>query len=170
MNESTTRPRLAMSTRPLDRVLEASAALMLISFIVLVAVTWSRLPDRIPIHFGFRGEPDGWGNRGMVVSLPMIALVLYVILTALARVPHAFNYPYPITPANAERQYRLATRLLLVLKNFLVLAFLAIHCGVLATVMGLQRGLTIWFVPSAVVCIAGTLVWYVISAKRATHP
>ena len=41
------------------------------------------LPARIPIHFGFRGEPDGWGSRKTIWLLPIISAVMVAFLTAL---------------------------------------------------------------------------------------
>jgi len=31
--------------------------------IIYLAFVWNKLPDRVPIHFGFNGEPDGWGRK-----------------------------------------------------------------------------------------------------------
>jgi hypothetical protein len=55
--------------------------------------------------------------------LPIIGLALYLGLSVLTRFPHRYNYPWPITPDNAERQYRLARVFLTVLKAELVWFF-----------------------------------------------
>lgn len=45
------------------------------------------LPARIPIHFGFRGEPDGWGKRGMIWLLPIISVVMVAFVAAVPLIP-----------------------------------------------------------------------------------
>jgi len=54
--------------------------------IVVVAMQgmslWPRLPDRIPIHFGAGGAPDGWSGKNWfsVFGVVIMAAVLLVIL------------------------------------------------------------------------------------------
>jgi uncharacterized membrane protein len=45
------------------------------------------LPPKIPIHFGFRGEPDGWGSRGMIWLLPIISVLMVAFLSAIPLIP-----------------------------------------------------------------------------------
>ena len=49
-------------------------------------IAWSpELPERYPIHFNFRGQPDGWStNRAAWFLLPMISLVLLLLFGAIA--------------------------------------------------------------------------------------
>ena len=36
---------------------------------VTIAMYYPGLPDRIPIHFGIDGQPDGWGDKWMLLLL-----------------------------------------------------------------------------------------------------
>ncbi len=65
-----------------------------------LAVFWySRLADRIPIHFNIRGEPDRWTDEPFVAwfALPVVNTLLLLALVGgsrLARkVPHLWNVP-----------------------------------------------------------------------------
>lgn len=66
---------------------------------VLAVLWYSRLADRIPIHFNFRGEPDRWTDDPFIAwfALPVINLLLLFALVGgsrLARkVPHLWNVP-----------------------------------------------------------------------------
>ena len=100
------------------------------------------------------------------LALPLLAVVLYGFLTVLSRFPHSFNYPVPITPENAGTQYRLAIRLLLVLKTALVGVFFAIYIGVSTTAAGVQRGLSMWFLPVALFCLVCPIGAYLLAASR----
>lgn len=56
------------------------------SVVFLVGVTvknYAILPETIATHFGLRGEPNGWGPRGVVLVMPIIGVFLFVTLTAL---------------------------------------------------------------------------------------
>lgn len=55
--------------------------------LVQAARMYRFLPARIPIHFGFRGEPDGWGSRGMIWLLPILSVVMVAFLSALPLLP-----------------------------------------------------------------------------------
>jgi len=57
-----------------------------ISVVLLVGVTiknYANLPETIATHFGLRGEPNGWGPRGVVLVMPIIGVFLFLTLTAL---------------------------------------------------------------------------------------
>lgn len=56
------------------------------SAVFLVGVTvknYANLPETIATHFGLRGEPNGWGPRGVVLIMPIVGVVLFLTLTAL---------------------------------------------------------------------------------------
>ncbi len=114
----------SVRTRPVPRlrynapewILEAIGVACIVAAFAIIIGNWALLPERIPIHFTVDGEVDGWGSRTAIVTVPCVMTFVYVGLTALVRVPHFFNYPWPITEENAERQYRAARMLLFVMK------------------------------------------------------
>lgn len=161
------RPRPALPFTLADRFFAATALLLLLAFLVTAIAGWNALPDRVPMHFGPNGQPDAWGSRAATLLGLAIAIVIYAVLTALERVPHLFNYPWPITEANAERQYRHARRFLLVLKNLLILLFFAIYAGIWATAVSTRNGLPSWFLIVAMSALCGAIAVYVIIAARA---
>lgn len=52
---------------------------------IYLAVNWSSLPERIPMHFGFDGKPDQFGDKQRAVYIPLsitlAALLVYLLLT-----------------------------------------------------------------------------------------
>jgi hypothetical protein len=44
-----------------------------------MALVYQRLPERLPLHFDMFGQPDRIGERGEVLRLPVVALLLLVI-------------------------------------------------------------------------------------------
>ena len=56
-----------------------------IPFIAAV-IFWDKLPDRMAIHFNFKGEADGFGNKPVgILMLPVINLLIWVLLKFLPK-------------------------------------------------------------------------------------
>lgn len=111
-----TRPVLRLRYTVSEWILEAIGVAGIVAAFALIVANWAQLPERIPIHFTVDGEANGWGSRATLVMVPCVMTFVYAGLTALVRVPHFFNYPWPITEENAERQYRSARMLMFVIK------------------------------------------------------
>ena len=161
------RLRLELPSDGFDVALNLTGALLLAAFLVVVAASWSSLPEQVPLHFALNGQPDGWGSRGGILVLPGVALALFILLSVLARFPHLHNYSMRITPENAERQYRLARRLLHVLKLLIVVLFFAIYLGSWGVAAGRFDGLPgilIWLPLAAIFLMIG---WYMLQSRRA---
>ncbi len=161
------RPRLDLPADGLDMALSLAGALLLAAFLIVVAASWSSLPERMPLHFDLSGQPDGWGSRSAVLVLPGIALAQFLLLTVLARFPHRHNYSVPITAENAERQYRLARRMLHVLKLLMVVLFFAIFLGSWGVATGRFDGLPgvlVWLPLAGIFLLIG---WHMLQSRRA---
>ena len=120
---SKNRPVLPLNRSPFDILLEILAGAGLVWMLGTVILSWSSLPESVPVHFGAGGDPDAWGSKWTFIILPLIGVALYSGLTVLARYPHLYNYPWPITRGNAERQYRLARAFLTLFKAEVVWFF-----------------------------------------------
>ena len=111
------RPRVVPIVGTLDRVLEVCAAAVLVTIVAGSLVSYSRLPDQVPIHFDLSGTPDRWGSRATIFMLPVIAAVVYAIMTAVSRIkPWYWNIPAKVTEENAVRVYAATARLMRVVK------------------------------------------------------
>jgi uncharacterized membrane protein len=110
------RPVISLGLSPVLVTVELLAAIAILLAVLLIVQFWAVLPDRIPIHFGYRGLADAWGDKVTIWILPAVAAIIFAVLTAVSRYPHTFNYPVPITSENARRQYLLGRGLLVWLK------------------------------------------------------
>ena len=138
-------------------------ALIAIPF-AYAAYVYPSLPATIPTHFNYKGEADGFGRKASIVGLPLIATLLYIGLTLLNRVPHIFNFPTPVTPDNALRQYTNATRMIRYLKLILVLVFAGISFQTIQQANGTGEGLGLWFLPLTLVLIFMPLLYFVVKS------
>ena len=110
------RPVISLGLSPVLVTVELLAAIAILLAVLLIVQFWAVLPDRIPIHFGYRGLADAWGDKVTIWIVPAVAAIIFAVLTVVSRYPHTFNYPVPITSENARRQYLLGRGLLVWLK------------------------------------------------------
>ena len=161
------RPRFDLPWDVADRIAESVAAVGLVLLLVAGIVGATSLPRRVPIHFGFDGAPDRWGSPVHLLALPAIGLVLYALLSLLARFPHVYNYPWPITAVNARRQYFLARRLVILIKAYVVWLFLSVLAGSWRVATGVSHSFAPWIMLVAAGFLLATLVWYFSAARTA---
>ena len=150
----------------LDVVLEILAGAGVSTLIAVAAIYYSRLPNSIPTHFNFSGEPDAWGAKTGLLVTPLIGAVLYAALTVLSRYPHKLNYLWAITESNARRQYILSRRMLSAVKVVLVFSFSYMTWSTIRTALGSQMGLSPFFTILQIPVLAVILGYYVMKASR----
>lgn len=92
--------------------------LRLVSLLGIVALTayvlwrYPSLPDVVPTHFDFTGQPDDFGNRSSLLWLAGGALGMGALIAWLSGKPNVLNYPGEVTEANAQRLYREGERMM----------------------------------------------------------
>jgi uncharacterized membrane protein len=89
------------------------------------AIVYPRLPDRVPSHWNFRGEVDGWtGPLAAVLLMPAIGVAMWILLRVFPRVdPRRENY------AKFQGTYD-------ILVNTIVTFLALVHVVVLASAIG----------------------------------
>ena len=160
------RPKIKLIPTTADKLVDILGWLILLALWGWTITHYSSLPETIPTHFNAAGKADGFGSRVFIITLPVIASVLFVGLTVLNRYPHSFNYPTAITQDNAFRQYTLATRMLRYLKLVLVLVFGGIEFMTIQNATGKTAGLGVWFLPLTLVLIFLPLIYFLIKSVQ----
>src|SRR5581483_10233731 len=105
---SRNRPILHLPRTPFETLLEVLTLLGVIMVLAITVWGYIALPTTIPTHYNIQGAPNAYGSKASLLTLPILTICLAVLLTVLSRFPHRYNYPWPITPENAPRQYALA--------------------------------------------------------------
>jgi len=132
----------------------------------LTITNYIELPDIIPTHYNGAGEADGFGGKGNILTLPLVATILFIGLTVLNKFPHVFNYPTDITKQNALRQYTNATRLIRYLKLIVVIIFGLIAFKTIQNCSGQAHGLGVWFLPLTLGLIFIPLSYFIVKSFK----
>ncbi|MFN7120368.1 MAG: DUF1648 domain-containing protein, partial [Saprospiraceae bacterium] len=146
--------------------LESIALAGIIALWLLTIFTYANLPERIPTHFNFRGEVDNYGSRDMIWFAPIISLILFILLTFLNRNPHQFNYTVKITPANALRQYTIATRMIRSLKLSLVIIFIVLQWLVIQAAVNNTVSLNKFLLPAVILLVLVPIGYFIRQSIR----
>ncbi len=165
-----TKPIIHIKWDTWDWIIEIIGAVFLLLMIGFPIYFFAELPDVIPRHFNAAGEPDGYSGKDTIWTLPVIGVLMYVGMFTLNRYPHIFNYPTEITPENAERQYRVATKLVRVLNVLIVASFWYIGLATIQVAMSNQVGLGPLFMPIFLSAIFGTIGVYLYQAIKSPPP
>lgn len=141
------RPIIPVPLTRLDYFIEMLSGLLMAGIWAGTALSYPHLPDKIPVHFNAAGVPDGYGPAWNIWFLPVIASGLFGLLTFVCRIPHQFNYPFEITPENAQKAYSRATSVMRVLKMIITLMSAYLLFATVQTALGKKSELGAWFLP-----------------------
>lgn len=126
-------------------------ALVLGFYVVGTVLVWPRVPDRVPIHFGFGGAADGWADAatGWFI-LPLVAVSTAALIAGAMRLartsPELWNVPDRqrfLALPESERAPIVATleRFVGLTALFVTLVFVVLHAGIYSTAVGWTDGL-----------------------------
>ena len=161
---SSGKPILRIEKNIYDRIIEFIGVLFLVALIAIPVIYYKQLPDRIPVHFNGAGEADGFGGKSSIWIFPAVGLFIWLLMTIVAAFPNIFNYPVKITQQNAPVQYRLAVRLIRIMKVVILLMFSFISFRTIQTAVGKAAGIGKVFLPVFLVLIGGIIVIYSVQA------
>ena len=160
------RPKIKIPLDDTDRIIEFIGILAILTLVVIPVFYYGDLPDKIPTHFSMDGTPNAYGSKVFLWVLPIVGSALYLGLNVLCRFPHLFNYPWKITEENAERQYRLAIRMLRVM-NVCIVWFMAYMNNVsIQTALGNQGGPNTFFILVLLALIFVPVIYYIIKMVK----
>jgi uncharacterized membrane protein len=58
--------------------LEIAIVLLTVAPVLLLVYYYPQLPERIPVHWNWRGEPDGWARKSYFVVFSTAAMLVYM--------------------------------------------------------------------------------------------
>jgi Protein of unknown function (DUF1648) len=149
--------------------LEAAALVFLVliwGWTALALFGSNPLPAQIPIHFDLAGRPDRWGTPEMLWLIPLMAAVIYSLMTLVARYPSAFNFPMRVKPPTRPRLEAIALHLISWLKVEVLGLFFCIQQQAIQYARKGSTELSPAFLPMVLVMIFGTIAWHIVAMRR----
>ncbi len=158
------RPKIKPKLTTADTVFEILGWILVFAVWAFTIVKYASLPEIIPIHYNLAGEADRFGGKANILTLPLIATVLFIGMTILNKYPHIFNYPTRINKDNALRQYTIATRMVRYLKFSVVLIFGLLAVETVRNAESQPSELNVWFLPLTLGIIFVPTIYYIMKS------
>ncbi len=148
----------------------------LLALVVLFWMSWSALyganplPARVATHFDAAGTPNAWGSPQGILLFPLIAGVLYLLLSVVVRFPAAFHYPVRVTPVNIARLQEVTLDMIAWLKMEMMCLFAVIQWAFVQAARSGDGRIFPRILPFFIVAIFTTIGWHFIAMFRAARP
>lgn len=161
-----TRPKIKIAMDRMDVMMEALGVVAVLLLLTYPGYHYGDLPDIIPTHFNRSGAPDAFSAKRSIWALPVIGLSTYFSMLILTRFPHKFNFPKKITKENAERQYRLAVKMMRTINLVVIIVFCYLTYQTVEISLGNAQGLGNGFTITFLIGIFTPIVAYVVLAFK----
>lgn len=159
-------PKIKIPLTLTDKALEVIGLLALCFFWFFNLSHFNQLPEIIPTHFGANGEPDGYGNKWIIITLPAVGTLIYLGLTLVSRFPHKLNYAVTISETNAEKQYGIVSRMLRVMKITLLIVFFILDYQTMQLAIGLPDLFGRWFLLIVFTLVFTPIFYFLIQSSK----
>lgn len=114
--------RLPLSRR--EKLIRAVGVIVLLGTTAWLLANWGSLPVRLPSHYGFGGEIDGWSGRGSLGLLLGIGWGVWLLLAVTRYFPRGWSFSgLPVTDRTRPMLYCLMGEMLTVLQLVIALIF-----------------------------------------------
>jgi len=133
-----------------------------------VAVHWSLLPARIPVHFGAAGSPNAWGDRTMLLFLLAATIVMAVVLTIAEGYQRLINIPMKVDRESPEVR-RLLRSLVIAMKAVITVSSAWIIDLTMRTAVGEANGLGSALLPVFLAAVTAPIIYYVVKLARSAR-
>lgn len=159
-------PKIKVKPSQFTKTLEFVNYILIILFWFFAGFAYNFLPEEIPTHYNGLGEVDAYGDKITILFLPLLASILFVILTITAKKPHFFNYSVTITAENVEVQYKNAMRLMHLINLFVLAIFIFIDYKTILIALNKSDSLGIWFLPLTGIVGISIIIYSVKQSKK----
>jgi uncharacterized membrane protein len=103
----------------MKKTLNTIIVLVFLAPLIYLAINWSSLPAKVPMHYGINGKVDRYGSPAELLTAALILTAVnigtWVLLTNIHRIDRKF------TAENAERMHRMAFGISVFISTILVL-------------------------------------------------
>ena len=147
-----------------DKFFEALAIISVLANAAIISFSYPGLPDVIPTHFNFSGEPNQYGSKNTLWITVAVSVFIYMLTGIISMFPESFNYPSQ--KEDKEAQYRLGAKLMRSLRAS-VLFFVTTTTVVIvqSAKSGMAKGV-FWLIALIIGIVAVHLIWFAVKWKK----
>ena len=159
-------PVLKLESTAGAKLLDYLAAAMVVALIFLTAWLYAELPESVPSHFDFKGQPTSYGPRWMIWIIPFLTLFVYVLVQWALQYPHYGNYLVRITENNARRQYQNTRWMLRWIRLILIIWLALTMISKLNIINETTWQLHPWILPLFILALFSTMIYFMVRSYR----
>ncbi|MGA3031935.1 MAG: DUF1648 domain-containing protein [Terracidiphilus sp.] len=128
----------------------------------------AQLPEKVPTHLDPLGQPDAWAPRSSLEILPMIAVIVYLLLTVVAAYSSLAKHAAQDDPESGPPLEALILKLIVWIKAELMGIFTCIQLSSLHAARHLDDPSSFWSVCMWILLVAifATVAWYLTAMIR----
>lgn len=152
---------MKIKNNKIDLGMEVVCIGILVGITLYLIFNWSFIPEKVPLHYDWKGNIDRWGNKTELLILPIMSWFLYLMITALEQFPRLWNTGVSITEENQVKVYRALKYMIKSSKMLMVLDFTFLD---ICSIAG--RELPGWFGIVFVGAIFGNIVFWLLRLFR----
>lgn len=149
----------------LQIVLNVPAGMILLGNWIFSVYVYPELPEKIPVHFDGAGEADRYGPKITYLVLPVLAAILFGVMTFIDRYPRLIEYAKSITGEGERSDFPAARHLMQVMKIAVMIVLVTIQVLTYTTVSGRTEGLGKWFLPFTLAIIFLPVAGFLIGTR-----
>ncbi len=159
------RPKPELTKTFAEKLFDMLAILTAILTIIYLLIKWTSMPETVPIHFDFSGEPDRWGKRWILMLTLIIGIMAWIGMHFLEKFPQIHNYMW-LTKENVQRQYKNSQLLLNVMKNIILIFFSFMAYDSVHVALGKQSIMGLWSMTLFLILLFGPITFFVVRSYR----
>lgn len=166
MRETTDRPVIKPELSLFEKVLQILCAVIAAAALVMLIISWNRLPVSVPMHFSFSGIPDSYRAKSNIIFFPFFIIGLDILLTFLEQFPHIYNYPVDITEKTASAIYQTGREMITCIKTETTAVFAFLLTSVIQTAKGVWNRIPGYILVIVIALLLLTLAFYILKMLR----
>lgn len=155
----------------LNSLLNLLAFFFLIGMFANLLFSWSKIPDTVPIHFNFSGEPDRFSGKSALFILPSVGVWLFLLLFVFYKYMPNLNelnlQQKEISPKQKEANERY-TRSMLSWHNLIIMVYFFYVCWEsIQIALERKQALNSYSLPIFLFFLGGSMVYYIVRMRQA---
>lgn len=150
----------------IDWIFEILGLFSILFLIFLPLFYFSSLPETIPTHFGWEGNPNDYGEKMMIWILPIIGVILYVSMIFLNQFIKTYYDPRAASIKEAEYQAMQSSKLIRILNSLISAAFAYITWISIQVALQQSEGLGGLFIPAFISLVFAVVIYFLFKLTK----